>query len=179
MGYEATRRTAEQTNEAIGDAGRRTADATADAMRQNADRTDEFWRSGTAVGGRVAEQSMEQFSKVLELAGGDAQHTLQRCLHNVQAITESTTHLTDGFRDASAEWKAFTQKSIEHNLDRVNALLGCRSFDQCVTVQTELARDNLEALLQIARRMSEIYARAAEETTRCVAQVSLTPKSPG
>jgi hypothetical protein len=76
MGYEVTRRTAEQTNEAIGDAGRRTADATADAMRQNADRTDEFWRSGTAVGGRVAEQSMEQFSKVLELAGGDAQHTL-------------------------------------------------------------------------------------------------------
>jgi hypothetical protein len=179
MGYEATRRTAEQTNEAIGDAGRRTTNATADAMRQNADRANEFWQSGTAVGGRVAEQSMEQFSRVLGLAGGNAQHTLQRCLQNVQAITESTTHLTDGFRDASAEWKAFAQKSIEHNLDRVNALLGCRSFDQCVTVQTELARDNLEALFQSVRRMSEIYARAAEETARCVAQVSLTPKSPG
>lgn len=179
IGYEATRRTAEQANEAIGDAGRRTTNATSDAMRQNAERTNEFLRSGTAVGGRVAEQSMEQFSRVLGLAGGNAQHTLQRCLHNVQAITESANHLTDGLRDASAEWKAFAQKSIEDNIERVNALLECRSFDQCVTVQTELARDNLEAFLQSARRMSEIYARAAEDTARCVAEISLAPKGQG
>jgi hypothetical protein len=185
-GYEATRRAAEQTTQAMGDAGRQATSATADVMRKNADvvrknaeHTSEFWRSGTAIGGQIAEHSMEQFSRVLGLAGGNAQHTLHRCFHNVQAITESSAHMTDGLRDASAEWKAFAQNSIEHNLDRVNALLGCRSIDQCVAVQTELVRDNLEAFLQSARRMSEIYARVAEEAARRVSQASLAPKSLG
>jgi hypothetical protein len=179
VGYEATRRTAEQTTQTMGDAGRRASSATADAMRQNTERTNEFWRSGTAIGGGIAEHSLEQFSRVLGLARGHAQRTLQRCFHNVQAITESSAHISDGLRDASAEWKAFAQNSIEHNLDRVNALLECRSIDQCVAVQTELTRDNLEAFLQSARRMSEIYARAAEEAARRVSQASLTPKSLG
>lgn len=177
--YEATRRSAEQTSQAMGDAGRGTTSATADAMQQNAERTNESWRSGTAIGGQIAEHSMEQFSRVLGLAGGNAQHTLQRCFHSVQAMTESSAQITNGLRDASAEWKAFAQNRVEHNLDRMNALMGCRSIDQCVAVQTELARDNLEAFLQSARRMSEIYARAVEEAARRVGQASLALESLG
>jgi hypothetical protein len=177
-GYGATRRAAEHTTQAMSDAGRQATSAAADVLRQNAERTSEFWRSGTAIGGRVAERSMEQFSKLLGLAGGNTQHGLQRCFHNVQAIAESSTPIADGLRDTAAEWMAFAQNSIEHSLDRADALLGCRSIDQCVAVQTEFARDNLEAFLQSVRRMSEISARSAEEAGRRVSKASLAPKSP-
>ena len=73
---------------------------------------------------------------------------------------------------------AFSQSRTEHNLERMNALIGCRSVDECVTVQTELARDNLAEFLQSARRMSEISAQAIAEAVRRISQASLVPKTP-
>ena len=177
-GYDATRRTSEQTAQTMADVGRQATTATADAARENAERTSDFWRSGSAFGGRMVERSMEQFSRLFDLAGGNTQHTMERCLHNLQAITESGTNIADGFRNASAEWMAFTQNSIGRNLDRVNALMGCRSIDECVAVQTELARENLDGFLQSARRTSEISAKSAQEAARRLSQASLAPKKP-
>jgi predicted ATP-grasp superfamily ATP-dependent carboligase len=59
---------------------------------------------------------------------GDLQRraTVQRCFHNLQAMTESGTNIANGFRNASAEWMAFAQDSIERNVDRMNGLMGCR-----------------------------------------------------
>jgi len=68
---------------------------------------------------------------------------------------------------------AFAQNSIEDNFDRMNALIGCRSIDECVAMQTELMRHNLEGLLQSARRTSEITAQAAEEAAQRISQASL------
>ena len=176
-GYETTRRTAEQTAQAAADA-RHATTATADAMRQNVERTSDAWRSGSALNDRIVERSIEQFSHLLGLAGGNTQHTVQRYFHNLQAITESGTNIADGFRNASAEWMAFAQTSIERNLDRMNTLIGCRSMDECVAVQTQLARDNLDGFLQSARRTSEISAKSAQEAVRRISQASLAPKNP-
>ena len=175
-GAEMTRRTAEQATQTMADAGRQATSATAEAMRRNADRTSEVWRSGTAIGGRIAERSIEQFSRLLGLAGGDMQSTVQRSFQNLQAIVESGVNIADGLRNASAEWMAFAQNSVEHNFDRMSALLECRSLDECVAVQTEFARDSLEGFLQRARRMSEISAQTAEEAARRISQASLAPR---
>jgi hypothetical protein len=178
-GYEATQRTTEQTEQTaqtMADLGRQTTTATADAMRRNAARASEIWRSGSTVGGRIVERSMEQFSRVAGLTGGSTQHTVQRSFHNLQAIAESGTNIGDGFRNASAEWIAFAENIIGHNFDRMNALMGCRGIDECVAVETEFARDNLEEFLQSARRILEISAQAAEQAARRVGQASLASK---
>jgi hypothetical protein len=94
-------------------------------------------------------------------------------------MTESGTNIANGFRNASAEWMAFAQDSIERNVDRMNGLMGCRSIDECVAAQTELARDNLKGFLQSARRMSEISAQAAEEAVERISQAASTSKHPG
>jgi hypothetical protein len=177
-GYDTTRRATEQTAQTMADVGRQATTATADAARENAERASDIWRSESAFGGRIVERSMEQFSGLLELAGGNTRHTMERCFHNLQAITESGNSLAEGFRKASAEWMAFTQNSIGRNLNRVNALMGCRSMDECVAVQTELARENLDGFLQTARRTSEISAKSAQEAARSISQASLAPKKP-
>jgi len=175
-GHEGTRQTMEQmdqTAQAMVDAGRQATTAASEVMRRNAQRGSDAWRSGSAIGGRIAERSMEQFSRLLGLAGGDTQHTVQRSFRNLQAIAESSANIADGFRNVSAEWMAFAQNSIEDNFDRMNALIGCRSIDECVAMQTELMRHNLEGLLQSARRTSEITAQAAEEAAQRISQASL------
>jgi hypothetical protein len=174
-GNEATRKATEQmerTTHAMADAGRQATTATSDVMRRNAERASDAWQSGSAIGNRIAERSMEQLSRLLGLAGGD---TMQRSVHNLQAMADSGANMADGLRNVSAEWMAFAQSSIEHNFDRMNALMGCRSIEECVAVQTELARSNLEGFLQSARRMSEISARAVEEATRRMSQASSAP----
>jgi hypothetical protein len=178
-GYEGVRKTTEQMEQsapAMADVGRQATTATADVMRRNAERASDAWRSGNAVGSRIAERSIEQFSRLLGLADGETQHTVQRSLRNLQAIAESSANIADGFRNASAEWMAFAQNNIEHNFDRMSALMGCRSIDECVAMHTELMRLNLEGLLQSARRTSEISAQAAEEAVRRMSQASLTSR---
>jgi len=171
-GFETTRRTAEQGAQTMADAGRQATTATAEVVRRNAD----LWRAGSEIGGRMAQRSMEQFSRLFSLAGGDTQNRVQRSFNNVQAIVESSTNIADGLRSASTEWMAFAQKNIEHNFDRMNALMQWRSIDECIVVQTEFARDNLEGFLQSVQRMSEIAAQAAEEAGRRINQASLAPK---
>jgi hypothetical protein len=80
------------------------------------------------------------------------------------------------FRNASAEWMAFAGNIIGRNFDRMNALMGCRGIDECVAVETEFARDNLEEFFQSARRILEISAQAAEESARRVGQASLAAR---
>ena len=175
-GHEGTRKATEQmeqTAQAMADAGRQATTATADVMRRNAERASDTWRSGNAIGSRIAERSMEQFSRLLGLAGGETQHSVQRSLRNLQAIAESSANIADGFRNASAEWMAFAQNSIEHNFDRMSTMMGCRSIDEFVAVHTEFMRHNLEGFLQSARRTSEISAQAAEEAARRMNQASL------
>jgi hypothetical protein len=178
-GYEATQRATEktgQTAQTMADLGRQTTTAAADAMRRNAEHTSEIWRSGSVVGGQIVERSMEQFSRLIGLAGGNTQQTVQRSFDNLQAMAESGTNIGDGFRNASAEWVALAENIIGHNFDRVNALMGCRGVDECVAVETEFARDNLEQFLQSTRRILEISAQAAEQAARRVSQASLAAK---
>jgi hypothetical protein len=179
-GHEGARKTTEQmeqTAQAMADASRQATTATSDAIRGSAERAGDVWRSGSAIGSRIAERSMEQCSRLLGLAGGDTQQTVQRSFRNLQAIAESGGNIADGFRNASAEWMAFAQNSIEHNFDRMNALMGCRSIDECVAMQTEFMRHSLVRLLQSARRTSEISAQAAEEAARRMNQASsLAPR---
>jgi hypothetical protein len=77
-GFETTRRTAEQAAQTMTDAGRQATTATAEVVRRNAERTTELWRSGSEIGGRMAQRSMEQFSRLFGLAGGDTQNKVQR-----------------------------------------------------------------------------------------------------
>jgi phasin family protein len=177
--HETTRRAADQasqTSRTISDAAERTARAGTDAFRRNAETISSTWRNSSEAATRIAERSVDQFSKLFGLTGDTARDTMQRSAGNVQALIESSTFVVDGLQNASGEWMRFMQSRIEENLEHFDEFLGCRTPQECVALQTRMVRDNIEALLHCARRASEVSTKLADDAVRRISDTALAPR---
>jgi phasin family protein len=178
-GHETTRRAADQASQVgrtMSDAAENTARAGSEAFRRNAESISRSWRESSQAATRIAERSMDQFSKLFGLTGNGARETMQQSAGNVQALIDSSTVVVNGLQNASGEWVRFIQNRIEENLDHFEELLGCRTPQECMALQTRVVRDNLEALLQSARRTSELSTKLADEAVRRMSDSALAPR---
>jgi phasin family protein len=178
VGQASTRRAAEQTTQTartMSEATERAARAGAEAVPRNTENLNESWRSGTNAARRMAERSMDQFSKMFGLSSDTARQTLQRSSGNLQAVIESTNIVASGLQNVSGEWMRFAQSRFEDNLDRFDDLMGCRTLQDCLALQTEIVRDNFEALLQSMRRTSELSTRVADDAMQKIGDTTLAP----
>lgn len=173
--HASTRRVAEQTASAMSEATERTACAGAEAARRNAENMSQTWRSSSDAASRIAERSMDQFSKMFGFSSDTARRTLQRSSGNLQALIESTTIVAGGLQNVSGEWMRFAQSRFEDNLDHFDELMGCRTLQDCLALQTEMVRDNFEALLQSVRRASELSTRLADDAMQKIGDTTLAP----
>jgi hypothetical protein len=69
-------------------------------------------------------------------------------------------------QDLSGEWMRLVQATSERNLERLDQLMGCRSIPDCLALQAQAVRDNFEAFLHSARRMSERSTQAIDQAAR-------------
>ena len=173
---ESTRRATEQTARSLSDAGERTARAGAEAFQHNAERLNASWRNSSDTANRFAERSMEQLTRLFGLSGETARQTVQQSSSNIQAMLESTTIVADGLQELSGEWLRFAQGRLQHNMEHFDQLLGCRSPHEYLALQTHIARENFEALLQSARRASERSTRTVDEAARKMSEASVAPQ---
>jgi phasin family protein len=173
---ETTRRATEQAARSLSDAGERTARAGAETFQRNADRLNASWRSGNETANRIAERSLEQFNRLFGLSGETARQAVQQSSSNMQAMLESTTIMADGLQELSGEWLRFAQERLEQNIEHFDQLLGCRSPHEYVALQSRIARDNFEAMLQTAQRISERSTRSADEAVHRMSEASVAPQ---
>ena len=166
---------AAHTGRTMADAAERTARAGAEVFQRNAVRGSEAWQSGTDAASRVAQRSLEQLSKMLGVSAETARETVEQSSGNMQAVMESTSIIAGGLQDVAAEWFRFVQARIEKNLDHVDQLRECRSLQAYMALQTQIVRDNLEALLQSTHRVSERTTQFAGTAMR---RMSDTPVAP-
>jgi hypothetical protein len=111
----------------MSDTAERTARAGTEAFRRNAETMNSTWRNSSEAATRIAERSVDQFSKLFGLSGETARETMQRSAGNVQALLESSTFVVDGLQNFSGEWMRFVQNRIEENLEHFEEFLGCRT----------------------------------------------------
>lgn len=173
---EAARRATEQTARNLSEAGERTTRAGTESFQRNAERLNMSWRSGSETANRMAERSMEQLTRLFGLSGETARQTMQQSSTNIQAMLESTTIIADGLQELSGEWLRFAQERVQQNMDHLDQLLGCRSPHEYLALQTRIARENFEALLQSARRASERSSKSADEAVRKMSEASVAPQ---
>lgn len=173
---ETSRRATEQTARTASEASERMAHAGAEGFQRNTERLTHSWRSGNEAASRIAGRSLEQFTKLFGLSGETARQTVQQSSSNVQAIFESTTIIADSVQELSGEWFRFAQERLEHNMDHFDELLGCRTPHEYVALQTRIARENFEAMLQTAQRISERSTKSAEEAGRKMSEASVVPQ---
>lgn len=150
-----------QTVRAVSDAAERTNRVGAETLQRNAEQARETWQEANEAVSRIAQRSMEQFSKMFGLGGETTREAFQQSSGNLQAVMESTTVIASGLHEVTEDWMRFAHERVEHNLNHLDKLRNCRSLHDCVALQTQMVRDNLQAFLDSAQRTSERSTRIA------------------
>jgi phasin family protein len=60
------------------------------------------------------------------------------------------------------------QERLSKNLDAMSRLASCRSLQDFVAVQSDIARDRLGHTIESSRRLAEVSARVAGEAAQIV-----------
>jgi hypothetical protein len=169
-GHETTRRAAghaAQTARTMTDAAERTARTGADVLQRNSEQVRQTFEMGSDAAARIAERAFGQFARAFGVVTGDnAQQATQQSARNVEAILHSSALIADGVQTISREWLAFVQNRAEKSMAQLEALTNCRSVQDCIAAQTDLVRDNLEDLLQTARRVAEVSTRMVDQAAQ-------------
>ena len=71
-------------------------------------------------------------------------------------------------QEVSQEVFGLVQDRLQKNLDAVNRLVGTRSVQDFVAVQSDLARDTLQQVIETNRRIAEVSLRIANEASQII-----------
>lgn len=84
------------------------------------------------------------------------------------AVAAAATSLTKGWQEIAAETTEFSKKAIAANTDAFEKLLGAKTFDSAIQIQTEFAKSTYEGLVAETTKFGELYARLAKEAFKPV-----------
>jgi len=167
---------AAQTSRAMSETAERAGRAASEALQRNAETFSNTWQSSTEAASRIAERSIEQFANLFGFTGDNARQSIQNSASSVQALIDSSTVLASGMQNVSGEWMRFVQNRVEENLKSLEELMSCRTIHDCLALQTRMARDNVEACLQSARRTSELSTKLADDAVKQMSDAALAPR---
>ena len=155
------------TNEAAR-VGEQTARASADLARRGAETARDSLQSGVNLATESFQHISDQFTKAWGFSGPQAEELARRSSQNIQAVSQASSVLIKGAQEVSREWFGFAQERVQKNMDGLNRLLGCRSVQDFVATQSDLARDNLQQAIDTNKRVAEVSVRVAEEAARSI-----------
>jgi hypothetical protein len=141
-------------------------------VREATDRAEDVVQTGIQAARRVA----EEFGRVLGV-GGQNENLTRQATQNLEAITETGSVLIRGFQDVSREWLDLMQERLRKNAEGMTKLAQCRTLPDFAAVQSDLARDNLNQIIDLTRRVAEKSMQVAEEAAKTI--TAETGKSAG
>ena len=145
-----------------------TARAGADLARRNAETARDTFQSGLNTATETFERIADQFTQVLGFSGPQASELARRSSENVVAVNQAGTVLVRGTQEVSHEVLGLVQDRFTKNLEAMNRMVGCRSVPDLVAVQSDLARDHLQQVINTNRRVAEVSLRIADEASQII-----------
>lgn len=82
---------------------------------------------------------------------------------NLDAAFQFGAVAAKGFEAIGKELMAYNQKALEAGMERATALLGCKTVQDVVEFQTEMARGNFDELVAQGTKITEISVKVANE----------------
>ena len=86
----------------------------------------------------------------------------------IEAFTAASSTLTKGLQDIATESSDYSKKSFAAGTAMYEKLLGARSVESAVQIQTEFAKQAYEGFVAQATRVSELYTRVASDALKPV-----------
>ena len=125
---------------------------------------------------RKLREAADRFTKTLGFSGQDSERLAQQSKQNLEAVTRCGTVLSQAFQDASRSLFDLGQKQFQRNLEGMNKLVHAKSIQEFTALQSDLARDGLQHMVQDSRAITETSTRAIEEASKTFSSVG--PQSP-
>jgi phasin family protein len=161
-------RTARTVTDEAARVGERTARAGADIANRGTEAARNAVESGLNTATQTFQRMTDQFTKVLGFNGPQAEELARRSSENVQAVTQASTVLARGAQEVSQEVFGLIQDRLQKNMDGLNRIAGVRSVQDFVAVQSDLARDTLQQVIDTNKRVAEVSLRIADEAGRII-----------
>jgi phasin family protein len=79
------------------------------------------------------------------------------------AVAAAASSFSKGLQEIAAETTEFSKKAIAANTDVVEKLLGAKTLDSAIQIQTEFAKTSYEGLVAESTKIGELYAKLAKE----------------
>lgn len=81
----------------------------------------------------------------------------------IEAATTTSASLAKSLQTIAAEAAEYSKKSLESNSAFVEKLLGAKSFESAIQIQSEFVKTSYVGLIAQATKISELYASLAKE----------------
>ena len=88
--------------------------------------------------------------------------------HQLEALTAASTTWTKGMQELAAESTDYTKKTFAASSAVFEKLLGARSVEAAVQIQSEYAKQAYEGFVAQASKFSELYAKVASDALKPV-----------
>jgi phasin family protein len=86
----------------------------------------------------------------------------------LEAASSVAASLAKGFQTIAAETTDYSKKSLESNSAYVEKLLGAKSLDNAIQIQSEYAKSAYEGFVAQATKIGELYTSLAKEAFKPV-----------
>jgi phasin family protein len=159
-------RTARTITDEAARVGEQSARAGADMARRGAETAGDTLQSGLNTANETFQRMSDQVTKVLGFNGPQSEELARRSSQNLQAVSQASSVLARGAQEATREVLNLVQDRLQKNVEAVNRLAGARSVQDFVAVQSDLARDGLQQVIDTNKRIAELSVRVAEEAAR-------------
>jgi hypothetical protein len=175
-----TKRTAAEPHRIAAKRGRKPAASTLDAGETLLTIVEAEAESVQNLAQAVGDTVQDQASAASELVHDAADRTIAITSHAgdvmprlmnhafepFQAGIQSNRALVRGAATIALEWSELRQERLQHNLDRLNDLLRCRSVTDVLIVQSVLVRENLERIVENNQRLAQLTAQVTRDAVR-------------
>jgi hypothetical protein len=86
----------------------------------------------------------------------------------IEAFTAASTTLSKGLQDIASESTDYSKKAFAAGTAMYEKLLGARSVETAIQIQTEFAKQAYEGFVAQATKVAEIYTRVASDAMKPV-----------
>jgi hypothetical protein len=83
---------------------------------------------------------------------------------NVEAITKVFSSLQSNAQTIAVETADYAKKSFEQSTSVLEKLVGAKTLDKAIEIQTDYLKASYEGFVAQATKMGELYANLAKET---------------
>jgi hypothetical protein len=146
-------------------AGEAAVRANQEILRTNVETAQDAMRAGMEASTRAFETMSATVSRTFGLAGGDGQ-LAEQTAQNVRAVSQATTALARGAQEAAGAWLDLVQQTARTNLEAISQLAACRTAQDLVVLQSKLARENLQRVIEGGQTIASSTMRAVEDANR-------------